>query len=99
MSDRIRVRESRKGRTLESDGTFASFWPHRGVATGSVWDALVAPLVALPAARRRAVLILGLGGGSAARLGRAVAPRAHVVGVGDDRRVIPVARRAFSLDG
>jgi spermidine synthase len=98
MSDRIRVRESRKGRTLEIDGTFASFWPHRGVATGSVWDALVAPLVALPAARRRAVLILGLGGGSAARLVRAIAPDAHVVGVEYDRRVIAVARRHFALD-
>ena len=98
MTDRIRIRESRKGRTLEIDGTFASFWSHRGVATGSVWDALVAPLVALPAARRRAVLILGLGGGSAARLVRAIAPGAAIVGVEYDRGVVAAARRHFALD-
>lgn len=80
------------------DGTFASWWPRDGKATGSVWDALVAPLLTLPAARRRSVLILGLGGGSAARLVHTIAPRAHVVGVEFDRDVVEAARRHFDLD-
>ncbi len=87
-----------QGRALLIDGTFASWWPRDGRATGSVWDALVAPLLALPAARRRSVLILGLGGGSAARMVRRVAPRAHVVGVEFDRDVVEAARRHFDLD-
>lgn len=97
MGERIRVRASRRGRTLEIDGTFASFVPHVGVATGSVWDALVAPLLALPRARRRSALILGLGGGSAARIVRAIAPDAHVVGVEFDSAVVAAARRHFDL--
>lgn len=98
MGERIRIRTSRRGRALEIDGTFASFVPHVGVATGSVWDALVAPLLALPPARRRSVLILGLGGGSAARIVRAIAPAARIVGVELDRGVVAAARRHFDLD-
>jgi spermidine synthase len=98
MEERIQIRESAQGRALVIDGTFASWWSRDGKATGSVWDALVAPLLALPAARRRSVLILGLGGGSAARLVRTIAPRAHVVGVEFDRDVIQAARRHFDLD-
>jgi len=98
MKERIRIRDSARGRALVIDGTFASWWSRDGKATGSVWDALVAPLLALPVARRRTVLILGLGGGSAARLVRTIAPRAHVVGVEFDRDVIEAARRHFDLD-
>lgn len=98
MGERIRIRASRRGRALEIDGTFASFVPHVGVATGSVWDALVAPLLALPAPRRRSVLILGLAGGSAARIVRAIAPGARIVGVEFDRDVIAAARRHLALD-
>lgn len=98
MGERIRIRSSRRGRALEIDGTFASFVPHAGVATGSVWDALVAPLLALPPARRRSALILGLGGGSAARIVRAIAPSARIVGVELDRDVVAAARRHFDLD-
>jgi spermidine synthase len=98
MGDRIRIRDTRRGRALEIDGTFASFWSSERVATGSVWDALVAPLLALPPARRRSALILGLGGGSAARLVRAIAPGAAIVGVELDRAVVAAARRHFDLD-
>ncbi len=98
MDERIRIRDSARGRALVIDGTFASWWSRDGKATGSVWDALVAPLLALPAARRRSALILGLGGGSAARLVRTIAPHAHVVGVDFDRDVIEAARRHFDLD-
>jgi spermidine synthase len=92
------VRVNARKRVLEVDGTFASVWRSGSPATGSVWDALAAPLLALPPARRRAVLVLGLGGGSVARLVRAVAPRARIVGVERDREVLRAARRWFDLD-
>lgn len=66
--------------------------------TGSVWDALAAPLCALPPARRREVLVLGLGGGSAARLVRALAPSARIVGVEWSAEVLRAARRHMALD-
>ena len=80
------------------DGTFASSWRPGDVTTGSVWDALALPILALPAARRRRVLILGLGGGSAARLIRALAPKATIVGVEYDAAVVRAARQHFALD-
>lgn len=93
------ARVVRRGGALELrvDGTFASFYRPGTPRTGSVWDALAAPLLALPPARRRAVLILGLGGGSAARLARALAPRARIVGVEIDPQVVSLARRWFGL--
>jgi len=95
---RIEVRASAGGRALRVDGTFASWWRPGSVRTGSVWDALAAPLLCLPLARRRRILILGLGGGSAARLLRALAPRATIVGVERDAGVLRAARRHFGLD-
>jgi spermidine synthase len=92
------VRDGRHGRELVVDGTFASFYRPGEVSTGSVWDALAAPLLALPEERRRRVLLLGLGGGSAARIVRAVAPRCEIVGVELDGEVIRAARSAFGLD-
>ena len=86
------------GRTLRVDGTFASWYAPGRVTTGSVWDALAVPLLLLPPARRRSVLILGLGAGSAARVVRALAPGAHIVGVERDRAVLRAARRWFDLD-
>lgn len=88
----------RRGRTLRIDGTFASWYAPGRAVTGAVWDALAAPLLLLPPRRRRAVLILGLGGGSAARLARALAPRARIVGVERDAGVLRAARRWFDLD-
>jgi SAM-dependent methyltransferase len=88
----------RRGLALEIDGTFASYQLDGSARTGSVWDALVAPLLWLPPARRRSVLILGLGGGSAARLARALAPRARIVGIEFDPEVVRAARRWFGLD-
>jgi spermidine synthase len=99
MRTRVRVQQTARGdRRLEIDGTFASLWRADGAATGSVWDALVAPLLLLAAGRRRRILILGLGGGSAARLARALAPRAEIVGVELDPAVVAAARRHFGLD-
>lgn len=95
---RVRVQESAHGRELIIDETFASLYRPGSAATGSVWDAIAAPLLALPPRRRRSVLLLGLGGGSAARIVRALAPDARIVGVELDGEVVEVARRHFDLD-
>jgi spermidine synthase len=83
---------------LRIDGSFASTWQPGRTTTGSVWDGIAAGLLALPPRRRRSVLLLGLGGGSAARVVRAVAPRARIVGVEIDPAVVRAARRWFELD-
>jgi SAM-dependent methyltransferase len=95
---RISVRDVGGARALHVDGTFASFYRPGRARSGPVWDALAAPLVWLPRERRRSVLLLGLGGGSAARLVRALAPRARIVGVEIDPEVVCAARRSFDLD-
>lgn len=97
---RSRVRVVRRDGAFELrvDGTLASRLVPGSLRTGRVWEALAAPLVALPPACRRQVLILGLGGGSAARVVRALAPRAHIVGVEFDDDVLRAARRWLALD-
>jgi len=94
----VRVNSVPGGREFMIDGTFASWYEPGSQVTGSVWDALATPLLLLPPRRRRRVLILGLGGGSAARVVRALAPRARIVGVELDAGVIELARREFDLD-
>jgi spermidine synthase len=94
----VHVKHGPEGRQLIVDGTFASFYRESGPATGSVWDAIAAPLLLLPPERRRRILLLGLGGGSVARIARALAPAAQIVGVELDREVVRVARRWFDLD-
>jgi len=98
VSSRVEVKIGRTGRALRINGTFASWYRPGQPATGSVWDALAAPLLLLPPHRRRSVLILGLGGGSAARIVRALAPRAEIVGVELDAHVVAAAREHFDLD-
>ena len=90
----------KRGRALEIDGTFASWYEPGLPITGSVWDALAAPLLALPPRARRdaRVLVLGLGGGSVARVVRALAPRARIVGVEMSGEVLRAARRWLELD-
>ena len=95
---RVEVKLGRRGRALEIDGTFASWYEPGLPITGSVWDALAAPLLALPPQRRRNVLVLGLGGGSVARVVRALAPAARIVGIEMNREVIRAARRWLDLD-
>jgi spermidine synthase len=96
--DRVHVRDGAAGRRLIVDGTFASFYRPGSPLTGCVWDAIAAPVLALPPARRRRVLVLGLGGGSAARIVRAVAPAARIVGVELDEAVVRAAREHLDLD-
>ena len=97
-SQQVRIRRRRGGIALEVGGTFASFYRPGSESTGSVWDALVAPLAWLPPSRRGSVLVLGLGGGSAARLARAIAPTARIVGVEASADVLKAARRHMRLD-
>jgi predicted membrane-bound spermidine synthase len=92
------VRKSGAGLALRVEGTFASWYQPGSAVTGSVWDAIAAPLLALPARRRREILILGVAGGSAARVVRAIAPDAHIVGVELFQDVIDAAREHFDLD-
>lgn len=92
------MRDGGNGRELIVDGTFASFYQPGSPVTGSVWDAIAAPLLALAPKRRRSVLILGLGGGSAARIVRAIAPEARIVGVELDPAVVEAAREHLDLD-
>jgi len=95
---RVEIHESRYGRELIVDGTFASLYRPGEITTGSVWDAIAAPALALPPEKRRRFLILGLAAGSAARVLRALAPGAEIVGVEIDRDVLEVARDQFELD-
>jgi spermidine synthase len=95
---RVRVEADRFGKRLIVDETFASFHRAETPATGCVWDALAAPVLALPPRRRRRILLLGLGGGSVARILRALAPEAELVGVEFDPEVVKVARAHFGLD-
>jgi predicted membrane-bound spermidine synthase len=98
LRPRVEVKVGRRGRALEIDGTFASWYEPGLPITGSVWDALAAPLLALPPARRRNVLVLGLAGGSVARVVRALAPEARIVGVEWSGEVLRAARRWLELD-
>jgi spermidine synthase len=95
---KVAVERRRGALSLRVDGTYASSYRPGSALTGSVWDALVAPLAWLPPTRRRSVLVLGLGGGSAARLVRAMAPRCRIVGVESSAEVLRAARRWFDLD-
>lgn len=92
------MRQGRHAVELRIQGTLASVYDARRGSTGVVWQALAVPLLALPLRRRRAVLILGLGGGSAARVVRAVAPDAHIVGVEHSADVVRAARGHLGLD-
>lgn len=97
---RERVRLVMRGKRLELrvDGTYASSWTPGEIATRSVWDALAASVLALPPARRRSVLLLGLGAGSVARIMRALTPDARILGIEFDPDVVAAARRWFELD-
>ena len=95
---RVRIDDSGDTRSLVVDETFASLYRPGEIATHCVWDAIAAPILWLPPKRRRRILILGLGGGSVARLARALAPDAEIVGVELDAEVVRLARRHLDLD-
>ena len=94
----IHVRRTRDRIVLSQGGHVASALCLGRSTTGPVWDALAAPLVLLPPARRGRVLILGLAAGSVAHTVRRLAPNAEIVGVELDPQVVRAARRFFGLD-
>ena len=96
--ERVEVRETPAGRELRIDGTFASSYRTGSATTGSVWDGIAAPTLLLPDDRAASMLLLGLGGGSVARVARALRPGLRIVGVEFDAQVVEVARREFHLD-
>ena len=98
MERAVRVREGKDGRELRISGTLASLYRPGLPTTGLIWDALAAPITLIPPVRRRSILILGLGGGSVARVARALAPKARIVGVELGSEVVDIARRRLDLD-
>ncbi len=95
--DEVVVRSAGAGIELRVGGTSASWYQPGRTLTGSVWDALAVPLCAVHRAAPR-VLLLGLGGGSTARLIRAASPEAHIVGVERSADVVAAARADMALD-
>ena len=95
---RIRVEDEGETRSLVVDETFASFYRPGEIATHCVWDAIAAPILWLPPKRRRKILLLGLGGGSVARIARALAPTAEITGIEFEPEVVRLARRHLDLD-
>lgn len=95
--EEVFVRPSGAGRELRVGGTSASWYQPGQLLTGSVWDALGVAIAAVEVAAPR-VLVLGLGGGSAARLVRATAPDASIVGVELNAAVVDAARASMDLD-
>ena len=93
----LHVRRTGDRIVLSQGGHVASALRIGRSSTGPVWDALAAPLLLLPAARRRRVLILGLAAGSVAHVVRRLAPEAEIVGVEVDPQVVRAARRFFGL--
>ncbi len=94
----MRIDDSGGTRALVVDETFASSYRPGEIATHCVWDAIAAPILWLSPKRRRRILILGLGGGSVARIARALAPDAEIVGVEFDPEVVRLARAHLELD-
>ncbi|HPG25330.1 MAG TPA: methyltransferase domain-containing protein [Myxococcota bacterium] len=94
----MRIDDEGGARSLVVDETFASFYRPGEIATLCVWDAIAAPLLWLPPRRRRRILVLGLGGGSVARLARALAPEAEITGIELDPEVVRLARAHLDLD-
>jgi spermidine synthase len=83
----------------EGHAVHSVYDPHR-VRTGEYWDYfLAAPFFSRQYRPRsiRHVAILGLGGGTAARLLHAAYPRAQLVGVEIDPQIVAVARRYFDM--
>jgi spermidine synthase len=85
----VRIGEDAGRTALLVDGVVQSISPADGLATGGYWAAMV------PAVRPDRALILGLGGGTVARLLRARwGEHPRIVGVDDDVGIVETARTA-----
>jgi spermidine synthase len=85
----VRIGEDAGRAALLVDGVVQSISPEDGLARGGYWAAMV------PSVRPRRALILGLGGGTVARLLRArFGDQPHIIGVDDDVGIVETARAA-----
>ncbi|CAL1130716.1 unnamed protein product [Cladocopium goreaui] len=96
LAGRVRVDDGPDGLALIVDETVASLSSKETNRSALVWDALALPVLATT--ERPSVLILGLGGGTAARALRRLRPEAQIVGVELDAEVIRLAKKHFDLD-
>ena len=96
--DRYEVRNAGRSLRLYTNGVFHSQYnPNRPLA-GGVWDLLTLPAFLHPDGGPKRILLLGVGGGAAARqLLHFFAPK-RLVGVELDPHHIEVAHRFFELD-
>jgi precorrin-6B methylase 2 len=97
LSRRVQVRRRGALVELRIDGTLSSAHRPGGGAAGPIWETLGGLILALPPERRRRVLMLGLGGGSAPRVARRYAPDARIVGIERDPDVARAALEHFGL--
>jgi spermidine synthase len=85
----VRIGEDSGREALLVDGVVQSISPQDGLANGGYWAAMV------PDERPNRALILGLGGGTLARLLHArFGPDVSIVGVDDEPAVVQLARAA-----
>ncbi|MBK8170170.1 MAG: fused MFS/spermidine synthase [Sandaracinaceae bacterium] len=80
------------------DGAPSSVFQPEQPVTGDVWDALACPVAMFAHLKTPRVLILGLGGGTIARVIRAFSPKAYIAAVEISPAVIDAAREHFDLD-
>ena len=92
------MRQGRGGLELRVDGTLASLHHAEATVSTIVWWTLAAPVLLVPRRPGRRVLLLGLGGGSAARAIRALDPEVEIVGVERDADVIRLAKLHVGMD-
>jgi spermidine synthase len=89
------VRRGREVRLKAPEGTFSYYHPAH-LFTGFGWDTQSASVFLVKQPIRR-ILILGLGGGTAARQCRALFPEAQIVGVEINSQVLEMAHDYFGL--
>jgi spermidine synthase len=82
----VRIGEDGGRAALLVDGVVQSISPEDGLLDGGYWAAMV------PDERPRSALILGLGGGTLARLLHTRWGRMRIVGVDDDESIVETAR-------
>lgn len=89
---RIQVLQDEGRRALVVDGVTISVEVDEGEAPSGYWGAM------LPEGSPRSALLLGLGGGTLARLLARRYPGIQMVGVDSDAEVVEFARERFGLD-
>ena len=88
-----------RGRRVDMDvqgAVFATFHPDQ-LLTGYSWDAITAAAALTPYRRVRRLLMLGVAGGTSLRQIRRLWPKAELVGLDIDRRLIRAANQYMGL--